>query len=305
MINMKTLNDSEYFDTVNYIKGIKNSHRIWIELALVQGWRESEIAGLLWSDILDEKGKIRNKFVHSGAKKDSRMELRIHKAVRILLNRRKDKKGKVFEIKRNSIYRAWRRHQKKIWGEKRFEFHDLRRTAITKFYQKTIGEIIERLERTKKFARHQDLETTLIYLYVGEEERKKLWLAVQYEKRKKESRKEKTVEDFEKEITSKAKRAKQRRNKYENEKLEGNFKDQIISVFKHKCLEGSFQHQKLYFEIIGVTSGDLEDTPENVREGQEETLMDFLDKHTRENRLKAIRMIRDVLEGNFNNWKAA
>lgn len=80
-----------------------------------------------------------------------------------------DRNGRLAE---KSLRDAWARWQKKLGWERIHRFHDLRHTAITKFYDVSEGRKGAKpaLLDTKHFARHASIETTLIYTHATTEE---------------------------------------------------------------------------------------------------------------------------------------
>lgn len=139
-----------------------NNHRTDAALfAMETGMRLSEIARIRTWDVFSTRdGKVKNSFIPSYAKCSSKEKILLTDlAKKIIIKRNtRSKKGYLWPLKPISIYRQWRRLQEKIFGEKKYCFHDLRRTAITRIYHR------KGLLEASKFARHKSIETTKIYI---------------------------------------------------------------------------------------------------------------------------------------------
>ncbi|MCD4782946.1 MAG: tyrosine-type recombinase/integrase [Candidatus Eremiobacteraeota bacterium] len=168
---MNEIKSGEIEEVINYLEESANPrHRIWILLALYSGMRRTEIAKLKWSDIGKGRKKIKKKFVHHQAKKNSKMKItlgeRVKKLLSVALQRRRRKhycfkgNGNRTHICPETVYRAWARMQLKIWGEKRYTLHELRHTGISRKWWDTLS-----VKKTKEFARHKDFETTMRYIH--------------------------------------------------------------------------------------------------------------------------------------------
>jgi integrase/recombinase XerD len=156
---------------------INERQKVWILLAALAGLREAEIARLKYKDILNANGSLKSRFVHHRGKMRTKMPVTLPKFLRKALedfiggqnpNRRPKylfpgRKGK--HINTQTPYKAWVRYQEKIYGEIRYSFHDLRRMAVTRFFEATGS-----LEDTRKFARHKKATITELYILLDDED---------------------------------------------------------------------------------------------------------------------------------------
>lgn len=161
------ITDSELLEILQELEMGDYSPRLraMIYLALFSGFRATETAGARKKDFKSGR-KWKELVIPWNAKKGNKMPAQIPEKSRA--NFRKismDRKRHIFPgrtakfIRRESVYRAWRRLQIRIWGHERYSYHDLRRRAITSKYLEC-GDLLE----TQKWARHKNYNTTLLYI---------------------------------------------------------------------------------------------------------------------------------------------
>jgi len=157
-----------------------------VALALGTGLRQAELVALNCGDVFKADGRVRTRIRLQWWKgKDagrglSKHEVFVSDALRKRLAKLRTHKSKAGEslepdaplfVSRNrnrlSVGRCrnmWREIQRRADLDRRFTFHELRHTAITRVYRAT-GD----LRLSQKFARHSSPETTAIYAHVADE----------------------------------------------------------------------------------------------------------------------------------------
>ena len=149
--------------------GRREEHQGIILLALRSGLRETEIARLMWRDVLVGSA-IRRWVIPSRAKKGSRMPALISdsamRCLEALPRRGKCIFGGGRGISRQAVWQTWKRIQLELWRCQIYTFHSLRHTAITEMYR-----MCRDIELTRQFARHRSYQTTQRYIHLVERER--------------------------------------------------------------------------------------------------------------------------------------
>ena len=155
-----------------------------VEIALTTALRESEILSLRIEDLMDGAGAIRQ--VIKVRVKGGRIErvylpagLRESIVAYIMGPRWQEEKGWLFtgngfrrspgipvpKMSRSTLVYLWHKAQDKAGIEPRYRFHDLRHTAITRFWRRSRD-----LKLTQLFARHKNVNTTAQYTHPMEDE---------------------------------------------------------------------------------------------------------------------------------------
>lgn len=142
----------------------KEKKIIMFSLAVFSGLRANEIATLEWKDIM--QGFLpKDWFIPTCPKKGNRMPALMNEMTfecLVSLKKRTREKA-VIGCDRKNVWRMWDKLQKDIWGYRAYRFHDLRHTAITRYYEHTRD-----IWKTKEFARHTELSTTQKYIHLAE-----------------------------------------------------------------------------------------------------------------------------------------
>lgn len=141
-----------------------------VTIALSTALRVSEIVRLNAQDLLNGHGvkQIIKVKVKGGRRERVYLTQGTRLAIEAYLDGRTE--GPLFirnkrRWSRTRVWEAWHKAQVDAGVEEPFRFHDLRHTAITRFYER-----YRDIEATRVFARHSSIVTTQIYTHIREDE---------------------------------------------------------------------------------------------------------------------------------------
>ncbi len=146
---------------------------LFVDVCLTTALRRDEARRLSIEGLLDEAGGVRT--IIDVKVKGGRMErvclpadLRAHMAAFVLEHRDGARSGPLFvgsggqRMGTSTLQKLWKQAQGRsgIPQHESYRIHDLRHTAITRFYERT-----KDINLTRMFARHRDISTTGLYIH--------------------------------------------------------------------------------------------------------------------------------------------